>query len=130
MTDLDSQHGPAAQIATGIGHLLAQAATAAGDRSTADAEETTAITDAMIRLLAGVPLRSDGKLTIKSLAAEAGLLRNKLTHKHTGLKDLFDEWRMRVTGYVMTHPYPAWTAAHGATRDVTGLTPVQPDTHC
>ncbi|ONF72712.1 hypothetical protein AVR91_0208955 [Amycolatopsis keratiniphila subsp. keratiniphila] len=44
----------------------------------------------MIRLLAGVPLRSDGKLTIKSLAAEAGLLRNKLTHKHTGLKDLFN----------------------------------------
>lgn len=42
----------------------------------------------------------------------------------------FDEWRMRVTGYVMTHPYPAWTAAHGATRDVTGLTPVRPDTHC
>ncbi|MBF6216273.1 hypothetical protein IU433_28325 [Nocardia puris] len=43
-----------------------------------------------MRLLAGVPLRSDGKLTIKSLAAEAGLLRNKLTHKHTGLKDLFN----------------------------------------
>lgn len=30
-----------------------------------------------------------GKLTIVSLAAEAGLRRNKLTHKHTGLKDLF-----------------------------------------
>ncbi|MFE7837052.1 hypothetical protein ACFU53_13695 [Streptomyces sp. NPDC057474] len=43
----------------------------------------------MIRLLAGAPLRSDGKLTIKSLAAEAGLRHNKLTHKHTGLKDLF-----------------------------------------
>ena len=26
---------------------------------------------------------------IKSLAEEAGLRRNKLTHKHTGLKDLF-----------------------------------------
>ncbi|MFE3409574.1 hypothetical protein ACFXMT_14955, partial [Streptomyces mirabilis] len=34
-------------------------------------------------------LHSDGKLTIVSLAAEAGLRRNKLTHKHTGLKDLF-----------------------------------------
>ncbi len=43
----------------------------------------------MGRLLLGSPLRSDGKLTIKSLAAEAGLRRNKLTHKHTGLKDLF-----------------------------------------
>ncbi|WP_228709162.1 hypothetical protein [Amycolatopsis keratiniphila] len=90
MTDLEPKSGPVAQIATGIGQLLAQAATAAGGRGTADAEEITAITDAMIRLLAGVPLRSDGKLTIKSLAAEAGLLRNKLTHKHTGLKDLFN----------------------------------------
>jgi hypothetical protein len=43
----------------------------------------------MVRLLVGVPLRSDGQLTIKSLAEEAGLRRNKLTHKHTGLKDLF-----------------------------------------
>jgi septal ring factor EnvC (AmiA/AmiB activator) len=43
----------------------------------------------MVRLLVGVPLRSDGKLTVKSLAEEAGLRRNKLTHKHTGLKDLF-----------------------------------------
>ncbi|KOG52078.1 hypothetical protein ADK76_33400 [Streptomyces griseoflavus] len=43
----------------------------------------------MIRLLIGVPVRSDGQLTVKSLAAEAGLKRNKLTHKHTGLKDLF-----------------------------------------
>ncbi len=43
----------------------------------------------MVRLLIGVPLHSDGQLTIKSLAAEAGLRRNKLTHKHTGLKDLF-----------------------------------------
>ncbi|MGW6405482.1 hypothetical protein, partial [Streptomyces sp. NPDC055134] len=40
-------------------------------------------------LLIGTPLRSDGQLTIKSLAVEAGLRRNKLTHKHTGLKDLF-----------------------------------------
>ncbi|MFF0132037.1 hypothetical protein ACFYTG_41090 [Streptomyces mirabilis] len=43
----------------------------------------------MVRLLIGAPLHSDGKLTIVSLAAEAGLRRNKLTHKHTGLKDLF-----------------------------------------
>ncbi|MBO0807641.1 MAG: hypothetical protein J2P32_04970 [Actinobacteria bacterium] len=37
----------------------------------------------------GVPLRSNGQLTITSLAEEAGLRRNKLTHKHTELKDLF-----------------------------------------
>lgn len=55
----------------------------------AESGEIRAITEAMIRLLIGVPLRSDGKLTIKSLADEAGLRRNKLTHKHTGLKDLF-----------------------------------------
>lgn len=35
----------------------------------------------------------------------------------------FDEWRMRETGFVMTHPYPAWTATHGEIRDVTGLPP-------
>ncbi|MFF2936357.1 hypothetical protein [Streptomyces mirabilis] len=54
-----------------------------------NASEIRAITDAMVRLLIGAPLHSDGKLTIVSLAAEAGLRRNKLTHKHTGLKDLF-----------------------------------------
>jgi hypothetical protein len=56
---------------------------------TEDAAEIRAITDAMVRLLIGAPLHSDGKLTIVSLATEAGLRRNKLTHKHTGLKDLF-----------------------------------------
>ncbi|WP_392756811.1 hypothetical protein [Streptomyces sp. LN590] len=54
-----------------------------------DAAEIQATTDAMVRLLIGTPLRSDGQLTIKSLAAEAGLKRNKLTHKLIGLKDLF-----------------------------------------
>jgi len=43
----------------------------------------------MVRLLIGAPLHSDGKLTIVSLAVEVGLRRNKLTHKHTGRKDLF-----------------------------------------
>ncbi|MFD7947425.1 hypothetical protein [Streptomyces sp. NPDC059744] len=43
----------------------------------------------MVRPLIGAPLHSDGKLTIVSLAAEAGLRRNKLTHKHTDPKDLF-----------------------------------------
>jgi hypothetical protein len=54
-----------------------------------DDEERNAITAAMQRLLAGKPLRSSGALTIVALAEEAGLRRNKLTHKHTDLKDLF-----------------------------------------
>ncbi len=36
----------------------------------------------------GVPLRSEGQLTVKAPAEEAGLRRNKLTHEHTRLKDL------------------------------------------
>ncbi len=54
-----------------------------------DDDEREAITAAMQRLLAGRPLRSSGDLTIVALADEAGLRRNKLTHKHTDLKDLF-----------------------------------------
>ena len=54
-----------------------------------DDDERNAITAAMQRLLAGKPLRSSGALTIVALAEEAGLRRNKLTHKHTDLKDLF-----------------------------------------
>jgi uncharacterized coiled-coil DUF342 family protein len=52
-------------------------------------EERSAITAAMHRLLAGRPLRSSGALDVITLAAEAGLKRNKLTHKHKDLKDLF-----------------------------------------
>jgi hypothetical protein len=44
---------------------------------------------AMDRLLAGAPLRSDGALTIVALAAEAGIKRHILTHRHTDLKDEF-----------------------------------------
>ncbi len=54
-----------------------------------DEEERRAITAAMQRLFAGTPLRSSGKLDILALAQEAGLKRNKLTHKHTDLKELF-----------------------------------------
>jgi hypothetical protein len=42
------------------------------------------------RLLNGTPLRSDGKLTIVSLAAEVSVKRHVLTHRHTDLKDLFN----------------------------------------
>jgi len=53
------------------------------------------IRDAMQRLLAGTPVRSDGKLTIKSLADEAGVKRWVLTHKHT---DLQAEFRDLIAG--------------------------------
>lgn len=43
----------------------------------------------MERLLGGTPLRSDGKLTVVSLAVEADVKRHALTHKHTDLKDRF-----------------------------------------
>ncbi|WP_239312515.1 hypothetical protein [Frankia sp. Cj3] len=56
---------------------------------TSDDDERTAITAAMERLFAGAPLRSSGALDIVTLAQEADVKRNKLTHKHTDLKDLF-----------------------------------------
>ena len=59
--------------------------------------ERRLIRDAMARLLDGDPIRSDGKLTVKSLAAEAGLKRWYLTHKHTDLRDEFYD-RVRVQG--------------------------------
>ena len=52
------------------------------------------VRDAMDRLLEGKPIRSDGKLTIKSLAAEAGVKRWVLTHQQT---DLQQEFRDRCT---------------------------------
>lgn len=47
----------------------------------------------MDRLIDGKPLHSDGKLTIRSLAAEARVKRWLLTHRHT---DLQDEFRSRI----------------------------------
>jgi hypothetical protein len=52
-------------------------------------DERAEIEAAMNRLLDGIPLRSDGRLTIVSLAAESGVKRHILTHKHTDLKDRF-----------------------------------------
>jgi hypothetical protein len=54
-----------------------------------DEEERQAILAAMQRLFAGTPLQSSGNLDIVALADEAGLKRNKLTHKHPDLKDQF-----------------------------------------
>lgn len=56
--------------------------------------ERQAIRDAMDRLLDAKPIRSDGKLTIKSLADEADVKRWILTHRH---QDLQGEFRARVT---------------------------------
>jgi hypothetical protein len=44
----------------------------------------------MDRLLTGTPLRSEGKLTIVSLAAEAAVKRHALTHEHIDHKDMFN----------------------------------------
>jgi hypothetical protein len=52
-------------------------------------DERADIEAAMDRLLEGIPLRSDGSLTVVALAAEAGVKRHVLTHKHTDLKDRF-----------------------------------------
>ena len=54
-----------------------------------DDEERRAILAAMERLFAGAPLRSSGNLDVVALADEADVKRNKLTHKHTDLKDRF-----------------------------------------
>ena len=62
-----------------------------------DEPERRLIRDAMARLLDRDPIRSDGKLTVKSLAAEAGLKRWYLTHKHTDLRDEFYD-RVRAQG--------------------------------
>lgn len=62
-------------------------------RNATDDKERRVIRDAMERLISGKPIRSDGKLTIKSLAEEAGVKRWLLTHKHT---DLQREFRDRV----------------------------------
>lgn len=55
--------------------------------------ERAAIRAAMQRLLDGTPQRSTGALSVLQLAAEAGIKRWLLTHKHT---DLADEFRCRV----------------------------------
>lgn len=61
--------------------------------ATTDDDVRRAIRDAMNRLIAGEPLHSDGKLTIKSLAEEARIKRWLLTHRHT---DLQAEFRSRI----------------------------------
>ena len=64
---------------------------------TNDDTQRRTIRDAMDRLLAGDPIRSDGNLTIKSLADEAGVKRWLLTHRHTDLQDEFRD-KIRTRG--------------------------------
>jgi hypothetical protein len=77
-----------------------------------DSRERKEIQAAIERLLAGIPLRSTGELTVVQLAAEAGVKRWKLTHQHVDLMRSFQatvrqahsespliaSWRARVTG--------------------------------
>jgi septal ring factor EnvC (AmiA/AmiB activator) len=62
-------------------------------------DERNAIKSAASRLLAGTPLRSNGALTVVSLAQEADVKRHVLTHRHTDLKDLFYA-QVRAQGHV------------------------------
>jgi septal ring factor EnvC (AmiA/AmiB activator) len=74
-----------------------------------DPDERDRIRAATDRILAGVPERSDGALTVVALALEAGVPRNALTQRHTDLKNEFyqrikergagneDEARLRAT---------------------------------
>lgn len=72
-------------------------------------DEREQIRAAMDRILAGVPERSNGALTVVALALEADVPRNALTQRHTDLKTEFyqrikdrgapseDEARLRAT---------------------------------
>jgi septal ring factor EnvC (AmiA/AmiB activator) len=62
-----------------------------------DAERHT-ITAAMQRLFDGRPERSTGALTVLQLAAEAGVKRWVLTHKHPDPKTEFERQRAAVNG--------------------------------
>lgn len=64
--------------------------------------ERHTIREAKTRLLEGRPIRSDGKLTVKSLAEEASVKRWILTHRH---QDLQAEFRDRVATHG-TDPEP------------------------
>ncbi len=66
--------------------------------STDRTAERHAIQAAAQRLLAGTPSRSTGALTVIQLAAEAGVKRWVLTHKHPDLRKAFEDARESVNG--------------------------------
>jgi hypothetical protein len=61
-------------------------------------DERAAITAAIQRLLDGRPTRSTGALTTLQLAAEAGVKRWVLTHKHVDLKEEFARRKSEANG--------------------------------
>jgi uncharacterized coiled-coil protein SlyX len=79
--------------------------------------ERAAIQDAIERLLSGTPTRSTGALTVLQLAAEAGVKRWVLTHRHVDLKDQFEKRRAQVNGVP-----PAYQALAGRVADLEATT--------
>lgn len=65
------------------------------------ADERRLISEAVQRLLARNPQRSDGKLTIATLAIEAGVSRQRLYEHHA---DLLADFRIQATGTPGTSP--------------------------
>ncbi|MBC9725357.1 hypothetical protein [Streptomyces sp. TRM68367] len=64
----------------------------------ADDSVREAIRAAADRLLEGIPLRSTGELTVVQLAAEAGVKRWMLTHKHRDLAEQFQARARALAG--------------------------------
>jgi hypothetical protein len=81
---------------------------------TADRQaERDAIQAATRRLLAGTPTQSTGALTVLQLAAEAGVKRWVLTHKHPDLRQAFEDQRRAANGIP-----PAFQHLHGRIADL------------
>ena len=64
----------------------------------AETTERDTIRAAADRLLGGTPLRSTGELTVVQLAAEAGVKRWLLTHKHRDLAEHFQARARLLSG--------------------------------
>jgi hypothetical protein len=75
--------------------------------------ERDAIQAATRRLLAGTPTQSTGALTVLQLAAEAGVKRWVLTHKHPDLRQAFEDQRRAANGLP-----PAFQHLHGKIADL------------
>ncbi|WP_143674215.1 MULTISPECIES: hypothetical protein [Streptomyces] len=67
--------------------------------NTATAAPRHALRTAIQRLLAGTPTRSAGALTVVQLAAEAGVKRWIVTHKHPDLRQEFEEGQEPATEF-------------------------------
>jgi hypothetical protein len=96
------------------------------DRHTRLATEQQLIRDATQQLLAGTPHRSNGSLTIASLAAEAGVPRHRIYEHHA---DLVAEFKAKAHNggpppptskpYNNSWPTPAHTSNAGSHRGTT-----------